>query len=96
MKSVAALETSERPELVIGFAAETENVIEHAKAKRERKGCDWLLANDVSAGTGTFGGESNSIIFIDDQGHDTWPRMSKQEVGVTLTDRIASALNSKK
>lgn len=96
LKSVASLATSERPELVIGFAAETENVIEHAKAKRERKGCDWLLANDVSADTGTFGGDKNSIIFIDDQGYDAWDRMSKQEVGVTLTNRIASALNSQK
>jgi len=92
LKSVAALEPVERPRLVIGFAAETENVIEHATAKLDRKGCDWLLANDVSAGTGTFGGDNNSVIFFDDQGHQNWAQMSKVEVGQTLTNRIASFL----
>jgi phosphopantothenoylcysteine decarboxylase/phosphopantothenate--cysteine ligase len=92
LKSVAALEPGERPALVIGFAAETDNVTEHARAKYERKGCDWLLANDVSAKTGTFGGDSNAIVFFDDQGHHEWPQMSKAEVGQKLANRIASFL----
>ncbi len=92
LKSVAALPAGERPELVIGFAAETENVIEHARAKFERKGCDWLLANDVSANTGTFGGDNNSIVFFDEQTHQEWGPMSKSEVGHKLVSKIASHL----
>jgi phosphopantothenoylcysteine decarboxylase/phosphopantothenate--cysteine ligase len=92
LKSVAALEPGERPQLVIGFAAETENVVKHARAKYERKGCDWLLANDVSESSGTFGGDSNVIIFFDKQGHQEWTQMSKAEVGLKLTNRIASFL----
>ncbi|MBV6631655.1 MAG: bifunctional phosphopantothenoylcysteine decarboxylase/phosphopantothenate--cysteine ligase CoaBC [Alphaproteobacteria bacterium] len=80
-----------RPGLVIGFAAETEKVAEHAKAKLERKGCDWLLANDVGTGTDTFGGDSNSIHFLTrDGGAEDWPRMSKAEVATRLTDQITA------
>ena len=89
---MAGLGPGGRPALVIGFAAETGNVTEHARAKYERKGCDWLLANDVSAKTGTFGGDSNAIVFFDDQGHHEWPQMSKAEVGQKLANRIASFL----
>lgn len=79
-----------RPRLVIGFAAETEKVVEHAVAKRDRKGCDWILANDVSPETGTFGGDSNVIHFVHDGGVDDWPRMTKQEVAERLAQRIAA------
>ncbi len=77
-----------RPRLVVGFAAETENVVAHAAAKRVRKGCDWILANDVSAATGTFGGDFNLIHLISDQGDETWSRLPKGEVAEELTRRL--------
>ncbi|MGD9743344.1 MAG: phosphopantothenoylcysteine decarboxylase, partial [Dongiaceae bacterium] len=83
-----------RPRLVIGFAAETEKVAENAKAKRARKGCDWMLANDVSTGTDTFGGDSNTIEFVTETGSEGWPRMTKQEVAERLADRIAANLRA--
>lgn len=82
----------ERPRLVVGFAAETENVIAHATAKRLRKGCDWIVANDVSAATGIMGGPENAVVVIDDAGADVWPRMAKDAVARRLADRIAAAL----
>jgi phosphopantothenoylcysteine decarboxylase/phosphopantothenate--cysteine ligase len=85
---------NERPQLVIGFAAETEKVIEHATAKRAAKGCDWILANDVSPGTGTFGGEANTIHLIGAEGVDSWPRMTKEEVADRLAARIAEHLGA--
>lgn len=81
--------TTGRPDLVIGFAAETENVIAHATEKRLRKGCDWILANDVSPATGIMGGTENAIVLIDETGADTWPRMTKIEVAERLAERIA-------
>ena len=80
---------NQRPRLVIGFAAETEKVAETAQAKRRKKGCDWILANDVSATTGTFGGAENTIHLIDEGGTEAWPRMTKQEVAERLAERIA-------
>jgi phosphopantothenoylcysteine decarboxylase / phosphopantothenate---cysteine ligase len=82
---------SGRPTLVIGFAAETEKVIEHAKAKRQRKGCDWILANDVSAETGVMGGDRNRIHFVTADGVESWPLQSKDEVARTLIARVADA-----
>lgn len=79
-----------RPGLVVGFAAETGNVIEKAVAKRDRKGCDWIVANDVSTGTGTFGGDDNTIHLITDTGTEDWPRLSKRAVAEKLADRIAA------
>ncbi len=81
-----------RPRLVIGFAAETEAVVEQATAKRLRKGCDWILANDVGLGTGTFGGDANTIHLIDADGAEAWPRLAKVEVATRLVDRIIAAL----
>ena len=83
---------NERPTLVVGFAAETEKIIEHATAKRLAKGCDWILANDVSPETGTFGGAENVIHLIDDSGVEDWPRMSKEDVAERLANRVAAAL----
>ena len=77
-----------RPALVVGFAAETEKVVEHAAAKRARKGCDWILANDVSAGTGTFGGDANTIHLVTESGTEDWPRLTKQQVAERLAARI--------
>jgi phosphopantothenoylcysteine decarboxylase/phosphopantothenate--cysteine ligase len=83
----------DRPALVIGFAAETERVIDHAIAKRRRKGCDWMLANDVGAGTGTFGGTENTIHRIDaTDAVETWQRATKRAVGDRLAGAIAAHL----
>jgi phosphopantothenoylcysteine decarboxylase / phosphopantothenate---cysteine ligase len=84
-----------RPKLVIGFAAETENVVANAQAKRGKKGCDWILANDVSPASGVFGGESNTIHLVDDSGVEDWPAMSKRDVGDRLARRIAAFFAAK-
>src|SRR5579875_1564481 len=81
-----------RPALVIGFAAETDDVVENARKKLTRKGCDWILANDVSPGTGTFGGDRNTVHLIDADHVEDWPAMTKREVAEQLADRIAAAL----
>jgi phosphopantothenoylcysteine decarboxylase/phosphopantothenate--cysteine ligase len=81
-----------RPPLVVGFAAETDDVVDHATAKRARKGCDWIVANDVSPATGIMGGAENSVTLITADGAEEWPRMSKAEVAQRLVARIAEAL----
>ena len=81
-----------RPKLVVGFAAETETVEAHATAKRARKGCDWIVANDVSPGSGIMGGAENAVVLITAEGAETWPRMAKAEVARRLAARIAEAL----
>jgi phosphopantothenoylcysteine decarboxylase / phosphopantothenate---cysteine ligase len=81
-----------RPRLLIGFAAETEHVVEHAVAKRARKGCDWIVANDVSPATGIMGGDRNTVHLVTASGVEDWPEMAKSEVGVRLAERIATAL----
>lgn len=78
-----------RPQLVVGFAAETESVVQQAIEKRRAKGCDWIVANDVSPGTGTFGGDANTVHVIDEAGVENWPRLDKEEVARRLTLRIA-------
>ena len=91
LASVAQL-TEARPRLVVGFAAETETVTEHATAKRARKGCDWIVANDVSPETGIMGGAENAVTLISDAGAEVWPRMAKDQVAVRLAARIAAHL----
>ena len=81
-----------RPGLVVGFAAETDNVLENATAKRARKGCDWIVANDVTPATGIMGGTENAVTLISDAGAESWPRLSKAEVARRLALRIAEAL----
>ena len=83
---------SSRPALVVGFAAETDDVIGHAEAKRARKGCDWIVANDVSPGTTTMGGDRNAVTLITAQGEESWADMPKAEVSDRLAARIAEAL----
>ena len=85
--------TEGRPRLVVGFAAETNDVEAHATAKRARKGCDWIVANDVSPDTGIMGGSENAVTLITDEGSEVWPRMGKDAVAQKLADRIAAALN---
>ncbi|HUZ71377.1 MAG TPA: bifunctional phosphopantothenoylcysteine decarboxylase/phosphopantothenate--cysteine ligase CoaBC [Stellaceae bacterium] len=81
-----------RPRLVVGFAAETENLIANAAAKRVRKNCDWILANDVSAASGTFGGDRNTIHLVTAAGVEDWPPLSKREVAERLARRVADEL----
>jgi phosphopantothenoylcysteine decarboxylase/phosphopantothenate--cysteine ligase len=89
---VAQLASNVRPPLVIGFAAETDDVIENATAKRARKGCDWIVANDVSPETGIMGGNENQIILVTDTGTDQWPRISKDAVATKLAERITDKI----
>lgn len=89
---VAQLASAVRPPLVIGFAAETDDVIENATAKRARKGCDWIVANDVSPETGIMGGNENQIILVTDTGADQWPRLSKDAVATKLAERITDKI----
>lgn len=79
----------QRPKLVVGFAAETENVIAHAEAKLLKKGCDWIVANDVSAASGVMGGDHNSVHIVTRYGHEDWPRAAKTEVARRLAHKIA-------
>ncbi len=79
-----------RPRLLIGFAAETENVIEHAKAKLAKKGCDWIVANDVSGDV--MGGDANAVHVVTVEGVESWERMSKGEVAEKLGGRVVAAL----
>jgi phosphopantothenoylcysteine decarboxylase/phosphopantothenate--cysteine ligase len=83
-----------RPRLVVGFAAETEHVVDHATAKRARKGCDWIVANDVSPETGIMGGTENAVVLISEAGSEVWPRMGKDQVAQKLAQRIAEALQN--
>jgi phosphopantothenoylcysteine decarboxylase / phosphopantothenate---cysteine ligase len=83
---------SGRPPLVIGFAAETDNVVANAKAKLAKKGCDWILANDVSPATGIMGGDTNTIQLVTAAGVESWPPQSKDDVARSLIERIAAAL----
>ncbi len=81
-----------RPALVVGFAAETDTVIAHATAKLKRKGCDWIVANDVSPETGIMGGSENAVTVISTDAADVWPRMSKVDVARKLAGKIAEVL----
>ncbi len=81
-----------RPKLVIGFAAETENVIANAQAKLARKRCDWILANDVSTETGVMGGDRNTIHLVSAKGVQDWPEQSKDDVAKMLVEAIAAEL----
>ena len=90
--STVAHMKAKRPALVIGFAAETERVVEHAKQKLKRKGCDWILANDVSAESGVMGGDLNSIHLVSADGVESWPTQTKDEVAHMLIARIATTI----
>jgi phosphopantothenoylcysteine decarboxylase/phosphopantothenate--cysteine ligase len=76
----------------VGFAAETENVVTYAQAKRARKGCDWMVANDVSPGTGIMGGDQNRVHLITADNVEDWPLLDKREVARRLIARVAGAL----
>jgi phosphopantothenoylcysteine decarboxylase/phosphopantothenate--cysteine ligase len=94
LKTVAGAKTK-RPKLVVGFAAETENVIANAKAKLARKGCDLIIANDVSAEKGVMGGDKNTVHLVSASGVESWPELSKQEVAQRLMAELARRLGAK-
>ena len=81
-----------RPAVVIGFAAETEDVAANARAKLQRKGCDLIVANSVAMGTSTFGGETNQVQLIDANGAESWPSMSKADVADRIVRRLVLEL----
>lgn len=84
--------TEERPDLVVGFAAETNDVIANAQSKLARKGCDWIVANDVSPATGIMGGTENAVTLVTTDSSESWPRMAKEQVAKLLADRVAKKL----
>ncbi len=92
LKTIAAEPPGVRPPLVIGFAAETENVVEYAKAKRKAKGADWIVANDVSPSTGIMGGDRNTVHIVTAEGVESWPELDKGEVARRLVARAAERL----
>jgi phosphopantothenoylcysteine decarboxylase / phosphopantothenate---cysteine ligase len=92
LKTIAHEKIGIRPTLVIGFAAETEQVIEHARKKRKTKGCDWIAANDVSPATGVMGGDRNTVHLITGDGVESWPEMDKAAVAEALVERAATYL----
>jgi phosphopantothenoylcysteine decarboxylase/phosphopantothenate--cysteine ligase len=94
--ATVAHKTAARPRLVIGFAAETDHIIEHAKAKLDRKGCDWIVANDVSTASGIMGGDRNTVHLVTAAGVESWPPQSKDEVARALVARIAESLTGAK
>ena len=92
LRTIAHLAPGQRPPLVIGFAAETELVLEHAKKKRKSKGCDWIVANDVSPETGIMGGDRNTVHLVTSGGVESWPEMDKERVAALLMARAAAYL----
>jgi phosphopantothenoylcysteine decarboxylase / phosphopantothenate---cysteine ligase len=92
--ATVALPGPQRPRLVIGFAAETENLVENAKAKRHVKGADWIVANDVSAASGVMGSDQTRVYVVTETGIEDWPPMSKDEMASRLLARAAEALST--
>jgi phosphopantothenoylcysteine decarboxylase/phosphopantothenate--cysteine ligase len=90
--ATVAARKAKRPKLVVGFAAETDNIVAYAKDKRARKGSDWIVANDVSPQTGIMGGDHNKVHLVTAAGVESWPDQSKDEVARALVSRIAAAL----
>ena len=85
-----------RPPIVIGFAAETQDVLAHAKKKLKSKGADWIVANDVSPATGVMGGDRNTVHLLTSSGVESWPEMSKADVARKIIERAAEQLAAKR
>jgi phosphopantothenoylcysteine decarboxylase/phosphopantothenate--cysteine ligase len=94
LKTVSQLPPGKRPALVVGFAAETDDLVANATAKLKRKGCDWIVANDVRPETGIMGGSENAVTLVTEAGAEEWPRASKAEVARALAARIADVLDA--
>ena len=95
LKTIAQL-TKNRPPIVIGFAAETQDVLAHAKKKLKSKGADWIVANDVSPASGVMGGDRNTVHVITSSGVESWPEMSKADVARKIIERAAEQLIAKR
>ena len=91
-----AKRSSKRPKVVVGFAAETENLLDNAREKLKKKGCDLIVANDVSKGRGVFGGEQNTVQLVSASGVESWGLMSKQDVAQRLMKQLAGQLSTGK
>jgi phosphopantothenoylcysteine decarboxylase/phosphopantothenate--cysteine ligase len=91
-KTIGTASIGERPPLVIGFAAETENIVENARAKRKAKGANWIVANDVSPATGVMGGDRNTVHLVTAEGVESWPELDKADVARRLMERAAAWL----
>ena len=87
---------SKRPRLVVGFAAETDDIVANARAKLAKKGCDWIVANDVSPATGIMGGDTNTVHLVTASGVEDWPPQSKDDVARSLIERVVTALAENK
>jgi phosphopantothenoylcysteine decarboxylase/phosphopantothenate--cysteine ligase len=96
LRTIARAGEGKRPQLVIGFAAETIDVVANAVRKRKAKGCDWILANDVSKAGGVMGGDRNAVHLISADGQEHWPEMTKKQVAERLMVRAAAALKARK
>lgn len=94
LRSVATLASGDRPSLVIGFAAETSDLITNARAKLSAKGADWIIANDVSPASGVMGGQENTVTLVTRDGEEAWPKASKAAVAGRLAERIAAVLTA--
>jgi phosphopantothenoylcysteine decarboxylase/phosphopantothenate--cysteine ligase len=94
--ATVAQRKAKRPRLVIGFAAETDDLVANARAKLKRKGCDWIVANDVSTASGVMGGDRNTVHLVTQKGVESWPTQSKEEVARRLVERIATSLGAKR
>jgi phosphopantothenoylcysteine decarboxylase/phosphopantothenate--cysteine ligase len=81
-----------RPKLVVGFAAETEKLVDHARQKLARKGCDLIVANDVSAASGVMGGDNNTMVIVTPEGETVWPKLDKDAAAAMLVDHLARLL----
>ena len=98
LKSLGSLAANARPRLVVGFAAETEKIVEHARAKLDRKKADWIVANDVSPDSGigdaggVMGGDRNRVRILSRGGVEEWPELTKQQVAERLAARICDHL----
>jgi phosphopantothenoylcysteine decarboxylase/phosphopantothenate--cysteine ligase len=84
----------QRPKLVIGFAAETQSVIDHARAKLAKKKCDLIIANDVSPASGVMGGDANTVHLVSNAGVESWPTMAKEQVAQQLVAHFATLLGA--
>ena len=89
LEALSRRDYNKRPALVVGFSAETEEILKNAAEKRVRKGCDWILANDVSEGKGVFGGEDNELHLVQHSSVESWPHMSKVAAAQKLANRVA-------
>jgi phosphopantothenoylcysteine decarboxylase/phosphopantothenate--cysteine ligase len=92
LKTVGHAKAGKRPPLVVGFAAETDNVLDNAKKKRKSKAADWIVANDVSPATGIMGGDRNTVHIVSATGVESWPDLDKGDVARRLMDRVAAYL----